>query len=120
MKRRLEQQVFYRRLLVRMRKFGWKLKVTPEGAWVLRHPKGGLIIRPHQPRSKNACYRLAKEMRTQEKAMRKNGGQPWDGSARKSNGHSRTGLEPITAETRLKLWPTPPFVGSAARSMVTS
>ena len=122
MKRRLEHEVWYRRLQVRIRKFGWKLRVTPEGVWILKHPEGGLIMRVRPPRSKDACYALAKEMRAQEKAMRKHKkeGGPWGGSGKKSNGHSSGGFDAITLETRLKLSPPMPLGGSAARSMVTS
>jgi hypothetical protein len=71
--------VWYRRVRVRIRRYGWKLQVTPHGIWMLTHPGGGLVL-VERPRTKRACARLARAMRAQERAIRARRGKkedPW-------------------------------------------
>ena len=64
--KRVEEQVWYRRLLVLIRKSGWNLRVTPKGQWVLSRGGGGLIMQS-PPQTRKGCYALAREMKAQER-----------------------------------------------------
>jgi hypothetical protein len=120
-KRRIEDEVWYRALQVRIRKFGWKLRLTDRGVWVLSHPAGGLVMCRRPPRSKEACAKLAKEMRVQERAIRRNKKEgPWGGSAKKSKPRSQLGLTPIRLMGKAPYSRSTSCDGPAARSMATN
>ncbi len=120
MNRRIEDQVWYRRLQVRIRKSGWSLRVTNRGVWVLSHPAGGLIHR-RQPQTSADCTKVAKEMRVQERAIRRNKKEgPWGGSAKKSKRQSQRGLTLIRQTEKAPYSRSTSCDGHVARSMATS